>query len=576
MPATAVCDGVWSCWGGEDEDGCGLICQTYEVANCDGSCTLASWLGDNDCDAALDCEATGWDDGDCVCGADDFVCAGGDCVPPSAVCDGGWDCPAGDDEAGCGVICQDWQVESCDGSCTSASWLGDGTCDSALDCEATNWDHGDCTCAPGEFECDDSQCVPATAVCDGVWSCWSGEDEDGCGVICQSYEVENCDGSCTQASWLGDNDCDAALDCEATGWDDGDCVCGVDDFVCAGGDCVPPSAVCDGGWDCPAGDDEAGCGVICQDWQVENCDGSCSSASWLGDGACDSALDCEAMGWDDGDCLCAADEYECDSGQCVPATAVCDGFWTCWDGDDEDGCGLICQSYEVENCDGSCTQASWLGDNDCDAALDCEATGWDDGDCVCGVNDFVCAGGDCVAPSAVCDGGWDCPAGDDEIGCGVICESWQVENCDGWCSSASWLGDGTCNSSLDCEATGWDGGDCLCAADEFECDSGQCVPATAVCDGVWSCWSGEDEDGCGLICQSNQVPDCNGTCTFASWLGDNDCDPVLDCEATGWDDGDCVCGAHDFECSDGECVPESAVCDGGWDCWDGGDESACP
>ncbi len=32
---------------------------------------------------------------------------------------------------------------------------------------------------------------------------------------------------------------------------------------------------------------------------------------------------------------------------------------------------------------------------------------------------------------------------------------------------------------------------------------------------------------------------CDGSYSYASWLGDDYCDDVFDCAEFGWDDGDC-------------------------------------
>ncbi|XP_037924227.1 low-density lipoprotein receptor class A domain-containing protein 3-like isoform X2 [Hermetia illucens] len=35
-----------------------------------------------------------------------------------------------------------------------------------------------------------------------------------------------------------------------------------------------------------------------------------------------------------------------------------------------------------------------------------------------------------------------------------------------------------------------------CSLSEFQCDSGECIPGTKVCDGHPNCPEGEDEDDC--------------------------------------------------------------------------------
>jgi len=237
---------------------------------------------------------------------------------------------------------------------------------------------------------------------------------------------------------LGDGYYDAflGLSCPATNWEDGDC-----------------SPVVDS-------DTDDGCAF----GQTPDCSGGCAPASWIGDGYCDgfADLDCEATGWDGGDCLPIVDS------------------------DTDDGCG----AGEFLACDGvTCRPITWIGDGDCDADLGlyCEATDFDGGDC---------------------------PLDTDSDG--VVsenpCGSGQVPDCNGQCADIAKLGDSTCDAGFDCDAYGLDAGDC----------------------GTFN--------GCG----AGRVPDCGTTgqtaaqCSPATWLEDADCDSWLNCETFGFDAGDCT------------------------------------
>ena len=450
IPSNKVCDGVMDCLMGDDEAECApdVVCAGWELANCAGGCTQASWYGDGQCDSDFYCAEADWDGGDCL------------------------------------GVCPYDQYEDCLGGChEDGSALGDGTCDDEWNCEEMGYDGGDCApsaCANNQFTClSDGACIPDDWQCDGVDDCDDGSDELECAPDdgCASYQTKNCEGGCTQASWLGDNDCDSALNCAETDWDAGDCPpdgsgCNPDEVPCASLlSCIPESYLCDGYMDCMDGSDEVGCG----------------------------------------DGQCASDEFTCVSdGTCISGSWECDGWTDCADGSDELSCGADngCASYQVPNCEGGCTQASWLGDNDCDSALNCAETGWDDGDCPpdgsgCDLDEFSCGpGSTCVPQSYVCDGYPDCLSGADEEGCPVpICDPWQF----------------TCLS------------DGACIADYWQCD------------GWDDCADGSDEIGCsaGEVCASYEVENCEGGCTLAVWLGDNECDMVLNCMATNWDAGDC-------------------------------------
>ena len=65
-----------------------------------------------------------------------YLCSNG-WLSPEALADAKNDNDAGD-------CCPVGQTQTCTGGCVIASWLGDGFCDSSLNCEATNWDSGDC------------------------------------------------------------------------------------------------------------------------------------------------------------------------------------------------------------------------------------------------------------------------------------------------------------------------------------------------------------------------------------------------------------------------------------------------
>ena len=108
------------------------------TADCNGACQvtadIAAILGDDNCDATLDCAAHLYDNDDCVdsaIGGSCFTCSTPPCIQD------------------CSNNCVDESLTIYHGDDDSAN--GDGNCDDGsagldLDCEAFNFDHEDCVC----------------------------------------------------------------------------------------------------------------------------------------------------------------------------------------------------------------------------------------------------------------------------------------------------------------------------------------------------------------------------------------------------------------------------------------------
>jgi len=96
---------------------------------------------------------------------------------------------------------------------------------------------------------------------------FSGRTGGDC--ACEPGEVESCAGPCVPEEWVGDDVCDASLDCAIHNRDGNDCV---------------------------------GEGSPCSGTQIVNCEGNCASRSGYDSGHCSSQFNCEELNWSNGNC----------------------------------------------------------------------------------------------------------------------------------------------------------------------------------------------------------------------------------------------------------------------------------
>merc|ERR1719341_2528662 len=306
-----------------------------------------------------------------------FSCGDGQCIPQNFVCDGGADCRNRFDEANCSSIskidskrCDEKSQRQCaNGDCLSKDWW----CDGDTDCNDGSDEGPDCpelNCMEGRWRCKDKkQCVVERWRCDGDPDCRDKSDEENCEALkCDDTSDEvNCNfvNSCGKNDFKCSNgDCvDMALKCDG----EEDCGDGSDELpqncdneprndsndipklLCGEGlqcglQCLPPSARCNGTWECPNYSDEKDCPQCTLDTFRCSAGNQCVPRAYL----CDGEEDCSDSS-DERDCRqarveasCKATEFRClAGGDCVPLERACDGLHDCLDGSDE---AALCKS----------------------------------------------------------------------------------------------------------------------------------------------------------------------------------------------------------------------------------------
>ncbi|GFQ87122.1 sortilin-related receptor [Trichonephila clavata] len=353
-------------------------------------------------------------------------------------------------------------------------------------------------------------------------------------------------------------------------------VCKNDEFKCSNHKCIPKNKMCDGVNDCGDYSDEGRqCDSTCDTGKFRCKNDNCIHATFV----CDFDDDCGDMS-DEQNCNypnCTANQFRCKDGRCIRSEYVCDFDDDCHDGSDEANC-----TSPEKNCRHNeflcattkqCLPMSWR----CDGDSDCR-DGSDESDCKnmnCESWQFKCGNGRCIFASWKCDNQDDCGDNTDEV------------NCTSSTSSP------TTTSSTTPATTAIPG---HCSTWMFKCKSGSCIPFWWRCDGVNDCGDRSDEDMCGdepekktstttprvpvpteepENCGENRFKCKSGTCIWSSWL----CDHLFDCPG-GDDEENCnpedMCDVNYFRCvhSSG-CISNKLICNGKDDCGDGSDEWGC-
>ncbi len=347
-------------------------------ADCQGTLftdEYIEWIGDCYCDDStseygLDfmCEAWDFDAGDCT--GDNSACDS--TIQPSAAPCENFSCL--DD-----MMCIDDLI--------SFGWIGDGYCDSQLNCEKYQLDGGDCDYSSQTAAPTATPAPCQNRACEGGWY--------------ENYCVDDY----LEWEWVGDGYCDDILNCEKYNNDGGDCdivapdltscenyACGFDGLVCVDtimdtvgdGECSDmlncEQFDFDGG-DCGCPDEWLGCNQICAFPYLD----------LMGDGHCDAVFDCHKFDFDGGDCEPCIKSSCIDKNVCLDnidvgfmiADGHCNAELNC-DTFDYDGGDCDDVECSVFDCAGkNCADLSleWLADGSCDSSFNCETFAYDEGDC---------------------------------------------------------------------------------------------------------------------------------------------------------------------------------------------------
>ncbi|MBU0553630.1 SUMF1/EgtB/PvdO family nonheme iron enzyme [Myxococcota bacterium] len=371
--------------------------------------------------------------------------------------------------------------------------------------------------------CERGACV--TPPCPAGRADLDRDPSNGCEVQCALNRGEEvCDGADNDCDGLTDEGFDLRVDVNHCGACGHRCAFTRGLAACERGVCI--LARCDEGWGDLDGDLTNGCEALCSPDLPgpEVCDGEDNDCDGQIDEGFDLLNDPAHCGLCDRRCVYPNGAGRCQRGDC--ALAGCEAGYVDADGDEGNGCEVICTPSGPEICDEI--------DNDCDGevdeGIDLEADPQNCGGCGALDPRFTCQAPNarlrCAAGRCTLDA---CEAGYGDLdrdllnGCEAPCVQSEggVEICDGLDNDC----DGFVDEGFDLERSLTDCGACgqACASGgegEAACEGGRCLMTR--CPTGWVDLNAHPGDGCEYACAPTADPTeiCDGL--------DNDCDGEVD------------------------------------------------
>ena len=223
------------------------------------------------------------------------------------------------------------------------------------------------------------------------------------------------------------------------------------------------------------------------------------------------------------ECSCAPLYYQCKRGGCVPVSKVCNGFYECYDQSDELDCVMTDRIKPTPQWYSVIPVVKYTKDNS-------------------SATEFVMGR---LHPQLCTDLNW------------LPCSQWPGSLC--YPRGYACVFDRYSNLSMMFCNNGEHLNNCndIYCSRMFKCIKSFCIPVRMVCDGVWDCFHGLDENGCSKFhCTGRYNFICKeGTCLHPSEV----CDNVFHCPYSGEDEHICALSPCPSLC---KCLGYALMCVG--------------